>query len=197
MPDKITHKQYKKYKKGIKKRNFLIFAFIISCIYFFRLLTKGGETEKRLAVFASALFLMGLAILLIYRYVKKQLYLHSPLSKVDRMSGEQFEEYLKYNFEEFGYKVSLTPKSGDFGADLVCKKDGQTLIIQAKRYKDKVRNSAIQEIVAAKAYYGADKCMVVTNSYFSDAAVELAKANNVELWDRETLFKNKILKKPD
>ena len=106
------------------------------------------------------------------------------------MSGEQFEEYLKYNFEQFGYKVSLTPKTGDYGADLICKKNGQILIIQAKRYKDKVRNSAIQEIVAAKAYYKADKCMVVTNSYFSEPAKELAKANDVELWDRDSLFKH-------
>ncbi len=148
----------------------------------------------RLAVFIIAAYAVGMGLYFLYKYIKKQIYLHSPISRVDKMSGEQFEEFLKYNFEKFGYKVSLTPKSGDYGADLVCQKDGQTLIIQAKRYNDKVRNSAIQEIVAAKAYYNADKCMVVTNSYFTEPAKELALANDVELWDRDSLFKNEILR---
>ena len=30
--------------------------------------------------------------------------------------------------------------------------------------------------------------MVITNNYFTDAAIQLAKANNVELWDRNNLM---------
>ena len=81
--------------------------------------------------------------------------------------------------------------SNDYGADLVMKKHGKVTVVQAKRYKNTVGNSAVQEIVAAKAYYKADKCMVVTNSYFSKNAKNLAKSNHVELWDRDSL-KNKF-----
>ncbi|MBU5292785.1 restriction endonuclease [Anaerosalibacter bizertensis] len=35
--------------------------------------------------------------------------------------------------------------------------------------------------------------MVVTNNYFTPNAIELAKANNVELWDRKTLIEKAIL----
>ena len=106
------------------------------------------------------------------------------------MSGKEFEYYLKCHFEKLGYRVKLTPDSGDYGADLVCKNSEGTLIIQAKRYyNQRVGISAIQEIAAAKAYYKADKCMVVTNSFFTNAAKELARANNVELCDRTNISK--------
>ena len=65
------------------------------------------------------------------------------------------------------YKVELTPLSNDYGADLICTKNGQVLVVQAKRYEGKVGNAAIQQVVAAKDYYEADECMVVTNSYFT------------------------------
>ena len=37
--------------------------------------------------------------------------------------------------------------------------------------------------------------MVVTNSYFTDNAIELAKANDVELWDRDSIMKNFTIQK--
>ena len=44
-------------------------------------------------------------------------------------------------------------------------------------------------MVAAIAYYGADKGMVITNSVYTQNAVNLATANGVELWDRKRLFR--------
>ena len=40
-------------------------------------------------------------------------------------------------------------------------------------------------------FYNADKCMVITNSYFTKGARELAKAAGVILWDR-TILREKI-----
>jgi restriction system protein len=57
-----------------------------------------------------------------------------------------------------------------------------------KRYSGNVSNSSVQEVVASKNYYNSDKCMVVTNSYFTNSAVELARANSVELINRDKLF---------
>ena len=36
------------------------------------------------------------------------------------------------------YKVEPTPLSNDYGADLICTKNGQVLVVQAKRYEGKV-----------------------------------------------------------
>lgn len=93
--------------------------------------------------------------------------------------------------KNFGYKVSLTKKSGDFGADLILKRNGKITLVQAKRYKNKVGVGAIQEVVAAKAMYKADSLIVATNNFFTKAAWELAKANHVYLVDRNGLIKIK------
>lgn len=104
------------------------------------------------------------------------------------MPGIEFEDYLATHFRKSGYKVSTTPKSNDYGADLILKRNGETVIVQAKRYKEKISNSAVQEVMGAIGYYNADRGMVVTNSFFTVNATELAKRCNVELWDRNTLI---------
>ena len=78
--------------------------------------------------------------------------------------------------------------SGDFGVDIIIENEFVKIGVQAKRYTNTVGNSAIQEIVAGMKHYNLDKGMVVTNNYFSRSAIELAKDNNVILWDRNTLI---------
>ena len=107
-------------------------------------------------------------------------------AEIDRMTGRQFEEWLARFFSR-GYDVALTPEQGDYGADLILKKGPVTTVVQAKRWSGKVGVSAIQEITAAKGYYKADSAMVVTNSFFTKEAIELARRNNVVLWDRKKL----------
>ena len=115
------------------------------------------------------------------------------ISQVDSMTGIEFECLLKDLFEKQGYTASLTSSSGDYGADLVCEKNGKTLIVQSKRYSGTVGPKAIQEIIGAKNHYRASDAMVVTNSYFSKEASILAAENDVKLVDRDVL-KNLILK---
>ncbi|WP_176521379.1 restriction endonuclease, partial [Priestia megaterium] len=64
-------------------------------------------------------------------------------------------------------------------------------VIQAKRYgsKNRVSISAVQEVYGAKAYYKANQAWVVTNSYFTKQAKELAAACDVTLVDRADLQK--------
>lgn len=106
---------------------------------------------------------------------------------VDKMTGLEFENFLCMLFSENGYKAEVTKASGDQGADLIVEKFGEKTVVQAKRYSGDVSNSAIQEVVAAKAYYNCSRAMVITNSFFTKSAVALAQANNVELCDRQCL----------
>jgi predicted RNA-binding Zn-ribbon protein involved in translation (DUF1610 family) len=103
------------------------------------------------------------------------------------MDGYEFEEFLLQVFERLGYSVLNTPLSGDQGADLVMVKDSEKTIVQAKHYSGSVPNKAIQEIVAAKNFYKAKYAMVVTSGNFSKSAFELARVNDVELWDGNQL----------
>ncbi|MCM2287113.1 MAG: restriction endonuclease [Desulfobacula sp.] len=105
----------------------------------------------------------------------------------DSLNGHQFENYLKELFLSLGYQVIRTKLSRDQGADLIIKKDDEKTVVQAKKYSGQVGNKAIQEIVASKKYYGAEKAMVVTTGVFTKSAMELAKSNKVELWDKNRL----------
>jgi len=110
----------------------------------------------------------------------------------EKLTGYEFEGYLKGLFNLLGYTVIVTSLSGDQGADLIISKNGQKTVVQAKKYNGKVSNKAIQEIVAAKNHYKADKAIVVTNSSFTKSAINLALSNNVGLWDGQKL--NDIIK---
>jgi len=104
-------------------------------------------------------------------------------------TGIDFETQLaKLLKEEAGFEsVVGTPTTGDQGADLIAKKDGKTIVIQAKRYKGPVGNGAVQEVVAAIRFYNAHEGWVVTNSTFTPSARALAHANNVRLIDGNQL----------
>jgi restriction system protein len=112
----------------------------------------------------------------------------SGILEIDKMTGIQFEEFLMIRYQSMGYEVRDTPKSGDFGADLLLQKDSKKIVVQAKRYTKSVGIKAVQEVTSAKPYYRADEAWVITNSYFTKAAVKLAFSNNVKLIDREQLM---------
>lgn len=112
----------------------------------------------------------------------------SGISDVDNMDGFQFENYLAVLFKNHGYKVKVTKSVGDFGADLVIIKNGIKTVVQAKCYSSKVGIKAIQEITSALRYYNATNSMVITNNYFTNPAIVLAKANEVELINRDMLI---------
>ena len=195
MKKTMNYLDYKKYGWKLKMYKFVTGVLLIGllCLYV-KLSQMGLSADQMISLIYIFCFLVVVILIGIKfgsRAVKRHKYLNSPLAAVDHMTGVEFERYLKAHFENLGYKVKLTADTGDFGADLVCKKDGETTIVQAKRYKKQVGIEAIQQIAAARAYYKADKLMVVTNSFFTRAAKELASSNNVELWDRNSI--NKLL----
>lgn len=115
--------------------------------------------------------------------------LHSGISDIDKMSGVQFEEYLKILFKNRGYSVTLTPASNDYGADLIMKKGNNVIVVQAKRYRQVVGIKAVQEVIPAMKYYNATAACVVTNSQFTRQALSLAKHNQVKMIGRKELMR--------
>jgi len=130
--------------------------------------------------------------LMLYQSIRtrkqQQALLKADMPYIDKMDGRQFEIYLQILFRHLGYHPEVTKQSGDFGADLVMERD-EKIVVQAKRYgsKNRVSLSAVQEVYGAKAYYRANQAWVVTNSYFTKQAKELAAACGVKLVDREDL----------
>lgn len=110
------------------------------------------------------------------------------IHNIDDMSGQNFENYCANLLIAYGFKnIEITKGSGDQGVDIIGYYDGFKIAVQCKRYSKKLTNSPIQEVVAGKYYYSCQGAMVITNNYFTDSAIELAKANKVVLWDRDKL----------
>jgi Restriction endonuclease len=124
---------------------------------------------------------------LVYRLYRLRRLSRSGIAEIDTMDGRTFEVFLSTLFRHLGYSVEVTRYRGDYGADLVVKRGGRKTAVQAKRWKKRVGLKAVQEAVAAKAMYGCEGALVVANRDFTQQARRLARANKVELWDREVL----------
>jgi restriction system protein len=111
------------------------------------------------------------------------------MDDITRMSGTQFEQFLARLFSRMGYtEIRLTP-ANDQGGDLLClSPGGMRVVVQAKRWKGKVGNDAVQELLGAMRHYGRPYGMVVTNSTFTQAARLLAgTGSDITLCDRRWL----------
>jgi restriction system protein len=113
----------------------------------------------------------------------------SGIAEIDRMDGRTFERRLAMLFRRHGYHVEHVGRRGDYGADLIVRRNGTRTVVQAKRWTKNVGVRAVQEANAAPALYGCSGAIVVTNRYFTEAAKKLARANGVVLWDRNRLVK--------
>lgn len=114
---------------------------------------------------------------------------HYNLSRVDSMSGTEFEFFCKRLLEELGFEqVSRTPASGDYGIDLIASLGGVKYGIQCKRYQKNVGVKAVSETVGGLSHWGCRRGMVITNSRFTKNAVTLANDNQVILHDRDWLI---------
>ena len=109
------------------------------------------------------------------------------IDDIDLMTGAEFEEFVGLLFKKMGYSSQVTKQSGDQGLDVIATKNGTKIGIQAKCYSNTVGNSAVQEAVAGKSFYNCDKVIVITNNFFTPAAIELAQSNGVILWNRDML----------
>ncbi|MBX2997965.1 MAG: restriction endonuclease [Caldilineaceae bacterium] len=110
------------------------------------------------------------------------------LADVDFMDGLDFEQYVCRLMEHQGYrKVHNVRGSRDFGVDILATRGSVRYAVQVKRYKGNVSRRAISDAVAGKYHFNCDAAMVVTNSYFTASAKELARSTGCELVDRDQL----------
>lgn len=104
----------------------------------------------------------------------------------ERMTGLEYEHYCAKRLALEGFSnLVVTSGSGDYGADIIgYDLKGRKICFQCKKHESSVGVSAVQEVLAAKVYYNADRAAVLTTSTFTPAARKLAKSGNVELIER-------------
>lgn len=175
---------------------FLIVLAIIGLIIGIILLNKNDLSIIGLPIiFPSALCLIvAIVSMCIGKAQKKeneeyeQLLIKANMSTIDRMDGKTFEKYIAALYKLKGFTAELTKASGDYGVDVILHSpSGSKIIIQTKCYSNKVSISAVQEISAARSYYGTNNAWVITNNYFTQPAINLARSNGIKLMDRKAL----------
>jgi restriction system protein len=177
----------KKYKKSYKENYFVEALFIGVFIIIWGKTTNIINTN--VIIIIIAILMTATLYEIIISLKQRRAYLNLSQDKIDMLSGKDFESYLCVHFQKMGYKVRRTPDTNDYGADLLLYKDSEKVVVQAKRYKNKVGVKAINEVLGALHYYNCNRAIVVTNSFYTQNAIKMANKCNVELWDRTTIKK--------
>lgn len=100
------------------------------------------------------------------------------------MDGYEYERYVADLLRRQGFRnIQLTAKTGDYGVDLLATHGRHRYAVQCKYYTGAVGGFAVQEAVAGMAYYDCDRALVVTNSYLTQGAHNLARANGVDVME--------------
>ena len=100
------------------------------------------------------------------------------------LNGEEYEKYVAYHLKAQGFRgVKLTPKTGDYGADILCfDLCGRSCAVQCKFYHKPVGYKAVQEALSGKIYYNCKRAILVSNSGFTKQARKGAQKLGVDLY---------------
>lgn len=108
--------------------------------------------------------------------------------QLDIMQPQAFEALVAQLFAQRGYRTELTPPSGDFGVDVLAYRQDERIAIQVKHYAHKVSGDAVREAVVGMQFYEANQAWVVTNSYLTSAAKQLAAKVGCHVLERDALL---------
>lgn len=137
--------------------------------------------------------LVGLELVLVLPgFLRRLRFQQGGAGDIDSMSWHDFEKYVASVFQDKGYRTRLTPFY-DYGADVIADGHGERVAVQVKHSsRHDIGNKGVQQVAAGVNYYKGTRAVVVTNRHFTQSAISLARANNVELWDRDRLIRESL-----
>lgn len=129
----------------------------------------------------GGILLLALAGIAAVRFIRNR----SRRTEMDDMEGREFEYFCADLLKDNGFTdVEVTRGSGDYGVDILAEKDGVTYAVQCKCYNGPIGVKAVQEVYAGRDFYDRMVGAVMTNQYFTSAAVQAAGKLKILLWDR-------------
>lgn len=107
------------------------------------------------------------------------------LETLKKMDFYDFELLVAEMFEALGYATQVTPRTRDFGVDILIKLEhfglSHSWIVQAKKYSGSVGVREVREYGSLRMRDNVDGVIIVTTGYFSKDALEEAGKYNVKL----------------
>lgn len=104
------------------------------------------------------------------------------------LSPIEYEQFCAETLRAAGWSVKTTSLQ-DQGVDVIAELRGVRAVIQCKKYRSRVGNAAVQQVVAGKRHYRAVVAAVVAPAGYTRAAEALARSNGVMLLHHEDLAK--------
>ena len=107
------------------------------------------------------------------------------------LTWQEFELLVGEAYRRQGYKVEETGGSGpDGGVDLILRRNGETVLVQCKRWKQQAKVGAptVRELRGAVARDKAMRGIFVTSSTFTREAIAEAEGQPMELVDGKALL---------
>lgn len=95
---------------------------------------------------------------------------------------KRFEDLLGEAYRRQGYRVEETLGGGaDGGVDLVLRKDGITILVQCKRWKQSVTVQTVRELYGVLIDRGAHSAKLVATTNFTPDAIAFGRGKPIEL----------------
>jgi len=115
------------------------------------------------------------------------------------LSGLDFEKEMARLYEADGYSVETTPVTGDEGADLLLRKDGELIVVQCKRQDKPVGPHIVRDLYGTLYHFGANRAFLDSPSGFTEGVRRYACGKPIELHDLDyTLsFQERLSRKPE
>jgi hypothetical protein len=104
------------------------------------------------------------------------------------LSGVAFERELEKLFSLMGYKVTLTPSTGDGGVDLLLRKDRTLTVIQCKAHVGRIPIGVARELSASMVDFHADDAMIACFDGVTGPVAEYIKTRRISVLDLNTIL---------
>lgn len=98
------------------------------------------------------------------------------------MTPKDFEQHIANLFGKMGYETRLTPKSYDYGVDVIANNQDEKIAIQIKMYDTRpVNYKDIMYLYAGKDYYDCNKGLLITTGSCDQLAIKVAAKLGIEI----------------
>jgi HJR/Mrr/RecB family endonuclease len=117
-------------------------------------------------------------------FFKKIIELKNAESAWQSFSWQEFEYAVTCRLKELGFNAENTQLVNDGGVDVVVRENNEKILIQCKKYNEKVGVPKVRDLIGAMKIEKSRKAFIVTTGPgYSKPAIELAMENNVYLFD--------------
>ena len=132
-------------------------------------------------------FITNFPIKIIKLFLKKIIKKDIDIKNFEIKTGIDYENYVANLLKKYNFKVQTTPKTGDFGVDLIAEKDKLKIAIQCKYYSRPVGIKAVQEVISGMKFYDCEVGCVISNNVFTKNAKKLANNQNILLLNEKNI----------